>query len=57
LAAPASDRTVKIIESDESFTLSTANPLGTRDEILIPTRMALIPPLENRKVASEFHRK
>ena len=51
---PASDRTVKIIESGESLTLSTANPLGARDEIRKPVRMALIPPLENRKVASEL---
>jgi hypothetical protein len=54
---PASDRTVTIIEFDESLTLSTANPPGTSDEIWIPVRMALIPPLENRKVVSQIHRK
>jgi hypothetical protein len=42
--------------ANESLTISTANPLGTRDEIPIPVRMALIPPLENRKVASKIHR-
>jgi len=57
LAATSADRTVKIRASDESLTLSTANPLGTRDEIRSPVRMALIPPLENRKVASRNHRK
>jgi hypothetical protein len=40
---PPSDRTAKIIESDESLTLSITNPLGTSDEIRIPARMALIP--------------
>jgi hypothetical protein len=35
--------TAKIIESDESLTLSITNPLGTSDEIRIPARMALIP--------------
>ena len=34
----------KIIESDKSLKLSTTNPLGTRDEIRNPVRMALIPP-------------
>jgi hypothetical protein len=42
-AMPPSDRTAKIIESDESLTLSIANPLGTSDEIRTPARMALIP--------------
>src|ERR1700677_5102431 len=42
-AIPASDRTAKIIESDESLTLSITNLLGTSDEIRIPARMALIP--------------
>src|SRR5665647_3706404 len=54
LAAPPADRTVKIKASDESLTLSTANPLGTRDEIRSPVRMALIPPLENRRSPAEF---
>jgi hypothetical protein len=40
---PPSDRTAKIIESDESLTLSITNPLGTSDEIRTPARMALIP--------------
>ena len=55
-ATPPSDRTAKIIESDESLTLSITNPLGTSDEIRIPARMALIPPLENRKLARQNHR-
>ena len=49
---PAFDRAAKNIESAETLTLSTTNPLGTREEIRKPIRMALIPPLENRKVAS-----
>jgi len=57
LTALAADRTAKIIESGESLTLSTTKPLGTSDEIRSPVRMALIPPLENRKPASELHRK
>lgn len=40
LAIPASDRTAKIIESDESLTFSITNPLGISDEIRIPARMA-----------------
>ena len=52
-AIPASDRTAKIIESDESLTLSITNPLGTSDEIRIPARMALIPPLENASSAKK----
>ena len=55
-AMPPSDRTAKIIESDESFTLSITNPLGTSDEIRIPARMALIPPLENRKLGRKIIR-
>jgi hypothetical protein len=55
-AIPASDRTAKIIESDESLTLSITSPLGTSDEIRIPARMALIPPLENRKLGKNFIR-
>jgi hypothetical protein len=55
-AMPPSDRTAKIIESDESLTLSITNPLGTSDEIRIPARMALIPPLENRKLGRKFIR-
>ena len=54
-AIPPSDRTAKIIESDESLTLSITNPLGTSDEIRIPARMALIPPLENRKLGRQNH--
>ena len=54
LAAPAADLTPKIIESDESLTLSTANPLGTRDEIRSPVRMALIPHLENSWALTHF---
>jgi hypothetical protein len=42
-AAAASERTVKIIESVESPTLSNANPLGTSDGIRKSVRMALIP--------------
>ena len=48
-------RTAKIIELDESLTLSITNPLGTSDEIRIPARMALIPPLENRKLGRQNH--
>jgi hypothetical protein len=55
-AIPASDRTAKIIESDESLTLSITSPLGTSDEIRIPARMALIPPLENRKLGKKIIR-
>jgi hypothetical protein len=44
-AMPPSDRTAKIIESDESLTLSITNPLGTSDEIRIPARMARTDPL------------
>jgi hypothetical protein len=55
-AIPTSDRTAKIIESDESLTLSITNPLGTSDEIRIPARMALIPPLENRKLGTKIIR-
>ena len=54
-AIPASDPTAKIIESDESLTLSITNPLGTSDEIRIPARMALIPSLENRKLGGKIH--
>jgi len=53
---PASDRTANIIVSDESLTLSITNPLGMRDDIRMPARMAPIPPLENRKLATEYHR-
>ena len=53
-AIPASDRTAKIIESDESLTLSITSPLGTSDEIRTPARMALIPPLENRKLGEKI---
>jgi hypothetical protein len=42
-----------VIELDEALTLSIANPLGTSDEIRIPARMALISPLEKRKLASK----
>lgn len=42
-ATSLSDRTAKIIESDESLTLSITSPLGTSDEIRIPARMALFP--------------
>ncbi len=55
-AIPDSDRTAKIIESDESLTLSITSPLGTSDEIRIPARMALIPPLENRKLGKKIIR-
>ena len=55
LGRAAFDLTAKIIESDESLTLSTTKPLGTSEEIRMPVLMALIPPLENRKLASEFH--
>jgi hypothetical protein len=55
-AMPPSDRTAKIIESDESLTLSITNPLGTSDEIRIPARMALIPPLEKRKLGRKIIR-
>jgi hypothetical protein len=48
-------RTAKIIESDESLTLSITNPLGTSDEIRMPARMVLIPPLENRKLGRKYH--
>jgi hypothetical protein len=41
---PPLDRTAKIIESDESLTLSITNPLGTSEEIRIPACMTLIPP-------------
>ena len=44
-----------IIESDESLTLSITNPLGTSDEIRMPARMVLIPPLENRKLGRKHH--
>ncbi len=53
---PLSDLTTKLIESDESLTVSTTNPLGTSEEIRMPVLMVLIPPLENRKLASEYHR-
>jgi hypothetical protein len=33
------------IESDESLTLSITKPLGTSDEIRMPARMVLIPPV------------
>lgn len=51
-----SDLTTKLIESDESLTVSTTNPLGTSEEIRMPVLMVLIPPLENRNIASEYHR-
>jgi hypothetical protein len=54
-ATPLSARTAIIIESDESLTLSITNPLGTRDEIRMPARMVLIPPLENRKLGRKHH--
>jgi hypothetical protein len=41
---------------DESLTLSITNSLGTSDEIRIPARMALIPPLENRKLGRKIIR-
>jgi hypothetical protein len=53
---PAPDRTAKIIESDESLAFSITNPLGTSDEIRMPVRMALIPPLGEREVTSKYHR-
>jgi hypothetical protein len=54
LVVLASDRTVKIIDSDESLTLSTTNPLGTRDEIRKQVRMALFLQLANPKTSAEF---
>lgn len=54
-ATPLLDRTAKIIESDESLTLSITNPLGTSDEIRMPVRMVLIPSLENRKLGRKNH--
>jgi hypothetical protein len=54
-ASSSSDLTTRIIESDESLTVSTTNPLGTSDEIWMPVLMLLIPPLENRELASQFH--
>jgi hypothetical protein len=53
---PSSDLTTKIIESDESLTVSTTNSRGTSEEMRMPVLMVLIPPLENRKLASECHR-
>ena len=53
-AIPASDRTAKIIEPDESLTLSITNPLGISDEIRIPARMALIPSLRIASSAENF---
>ena len=55
-ATSALDLTTKIIESTESLTVSTTNPLGTREEIRMPVLMALIPPLENRELTSQYHR-
>jgi hypothetical protein len=55
-AMPFSDLTTKIIESHESLTVSITKPLGTSEEIRMPVLMVLIPPLENRKLASEYHR-
>jgi hypothetical protein len=54
-AMSVSDLTTKLIESDESLTVSTTKPLGTSEEIRKPVLMALIPPLENRNIASEYH--
>jgi hypothetical protein len=54
-ATQLSARTAIIIESDESLTLSITNPLGTSDEIRMPARMVLIPPLENRKLGRKHH--
>jgi hypothetical protein len=51
-----SDLTTNLIESDESLTVSTTNPLGTSEEIRMPVLMVLIPPLENRNIAGEYHR-
>jgi hypothetical protein len=56
LATAVSDLTTKLIESDESLTVSTTKPLGTSEEIRMPVLMVLIPPLENRNIASEYHR-
>ena len=44
-----------LIKSDESLTLSITNPIGTSDEIRMPARMVLIPPLENRKLGRKHH--
>ena len=44
---PLFDLAAKIIESQESLTVSTTKPLGTGDEIQMPVFMALFP-LENR---------
>jgi hypothetical protein len=54
-AISPSDLTTRIIESNESLTASTTNPLGTSAEIRIPVIMLLIPPLENRNHASQYH--
>lgn len=54
-ATPLSARTAIIIESDESLTLSITNLLGTSDEIRMPARKVLIPPLENRKLGRKHH--
>jgi hypothetical protein len=54
-ASSSSDLTTRIIESDESLTVSTTNPLGTSDEIWMPVLMLLIPPFENRELASQYH--
>ena len=54
-AMPLTDLTDKIIESDESLTLSITNPLGTSDEIRMPARMADSPvgePQARRKNSS-----
>jgi putative transposase len=56
LVVPTSERTVKIIKSTESLTLSTAKPLGTRDEIRKPVRMVLIPRWRTIKSPAEVIR-
>jgi hypothetical protein len=55
-ANSSSDLTTRINESDESLTVSTTNPLGTSEDIWMPVIMLLIPPLENRNLASQYHR-
>jgi hypothetical protein len=54
---PVSERTVTSIASSHSLTLSTINPLGTRDESSKLDAMALIPPLESTQGTSDFHQK
>jgi hypothetical protein len=54
-AISSSDLTTRIIESDEPLTVSTTNPLGTSEEIWMPVIILLIPPLENRNLARQYH--